>query len=87
MKLYPLKSVSSFAITEKLLGSKKYRNIFFEDDAILGKFSDVQYPKRYLPDVLLLAVEEEELDDLTETKNVRFANFANMIVNLLNKVE
>lgn len=81
VKLYPLKSVSTFAITDKLIQSKKYRNIFFEDDAISGKYSDIKYPKAYLPDILLIAVEELDEEEMNDAKpTVQFANFTNLIV-------
>lgn len=56
VKLLPLKSVSSHGITERLVKSKKYKTILFEDDVLNSKFTDTSYSKQYLPDLILLAV-------------------------------
>ncbi|EWS73050.1 hypothetical protein TTHERM_000151707 (macronuclear) [Tetrahymena thermophila SB210] len=55
IKLFPLQHVSSFGITDRLIKSKKYQTILFEDDSFNSKFTDTKYPKLYLPDILLVS--------------------------------
>ncbi|KAL4461026.1 hypothetical protein ABPG74_016498 [Tetrahymena malaccensis] len=77
IKLFPLQHVSSFGITDRLIKSKKYQTILFEDDSFNSKFTDTKYPKLYLPDILLVSASTTDQSLITDKP--KFANFSNML--------